>query len=232
MASVNTVNSPLSGEWEISAFEGSLRSRGMSIRYTVRVCDTGDQLVDHDDEDEDDISAYIDQIDPGPRGFRPRHRAALAQLCRRLSNSSSQSLNATSQSEEGERSLSEPTVASEGDIPKDVLQEVDRVGTEPGETAGGRRKRQAEAEVEESNRISTNTRKFSTAEAAYSEEMDEILSENHIQPEHERLRADVLEEANSTSLSLALALDYDDYSHEVPSHPPIQLHLLRSARAQ
>ncbi|XP_029021145.1 coagulation factor VIII [Betta splendens] len=212
----------LLGEWEISAFDGSLRSRGMSIQYSVRVCDTGDQLVDRDDGLEDDISDYIDQINLGPRGFRPQDRAVLAQLCKRLNNSSSRSLNASSQREEWGRSEgggANSSRGSEGEIPKDVLQEVDRDGTEAGDTAGGRGRRQAESpqketrdELEESNAITLNTRKSSTVEPAYSKEMDDILSENHI--ELERLTAAKLEDANATGLSLELDLDYDDYSPE------------------
>lgn len=82
------------GEWEISAFDGSLKSRGMSIQYTVRSCDHGDNdLVDHE-RDADDISDYIDQLELGPRGIRPQNNTVLVRVCKRpLAPNDTQSLN-------------------------------------------------------------------------------------------------------------------------------------------
>ncbi|KAK0138572.1 Coagulation factor VIII [Merluccius polli] len=60
----------LTGEWEISAFDSNLKSRGMSVRYTVKPCDTNPQMEDQDDRLDD----YIDDLDnvlaAGPRAAR------------------------------------------------------------------------------------------------------------------------------------------------------------------
>lgn len=170
------INSSLclfSGEWEISAFDGSLKSRGMSIHYTVRPCDNGDlPLVDRD---EDDISDYIDQLDLRPRGTRPQNRTMLVRVCKKLlTNNNTQSVNIFGQnvtddktegtgaerqsgcqlkivtltSQEGE----EPTMMSEGTIPPDILEEIEmgeertvsHNGTEDGGERGVRQRREAE----------------------------------------------------------------------------------------
>jgi len=60
------------GEWEISAFDGNLKSRGMSVRYTVKPCDTN-PLVD----EEDDLTAFIDNVmSMGPRAAGPHNLTA------------------------------------------------------------------------------------------------------------------------------------------------------------
>ncbi|XP_070770025.1 coagulation factor VIII [Enoplosus armatus] len=155
----------LMGEWEISAFDGSLKSRGMSIHYTVRPCDNGDlPLVDRDGY-EDDISDYIDQIDLQPRGRRPQNRTIL--VCKKaLANNNTQSVNTSSQNVTNDKTeggpsgcqLKKVTVTSleEGEpnmvpeIPLDILEEIEKEeewmvsqnGTE--EERGGRQRRQAE----------------------------------------------------------------------------------------
>lgn len=87
----------LSGEWEISAFDGSLKSRGMSIQYTVRQCDNGDlPLVDRD-SDEDDISDYLDNLDLLPRGRRPKNPAALVRICKKPLTNNTLSVNSSRQ---------------------------------------------------------------------------------------------------------------------------------------
>lgn len=129
-----------SGEWEISAFDGSLKSRGMSIYYSVRPCDNGDlPLVSHD-RDEDDISDYIDQI--LPRGTRPQNRTAMVRVCKKaLTNNNTQSANIANQNatdEKGDERQSgcelkkviltsqggEPTLMPEERIPEDILEKI------------------------------------------------------------------------------------------------------------
>ncbi|KAJ3587510.1 hypothetical protein NHX12_011107 [Muraenolepis orangiensis] len=62
----------LIGEWEISAFDGNLKSRGMSVRYTVKPCDNNPLA-----ESEDDLlTDYIDNLSVGPRALRPRNPPA------------------------------------------------------------------------------------------------------------------------------------------------------------
>lgn len=131
-----------SGEWEISAFDGSLKSRGMSIYYSVRSCDNGDlPLVSHD-RDEDDISDYIDQIDLMPRGARPQNHTVMVRVCEKaLTHNNTQSLNTANQNvtdERGDERQSgckmkkvtltsqggEPTLMSEERIPEDILEKI------------------------------------------------------------------------------------------------------------
>ncbi|KAK5925006.1 hypothetical protein CgunFtcFv8_017569 [Champsocephalus gunnari] len=73
-----SMETELMGEWEISAYDGRLKNRGMSISYSVRHSDDGD-LVDRVGL-EDDISDYIDEIDLQPRGRRPENRTMLAKI--------------------------------------------------------------------------------------------------------------------------------------------------------
>ncbi|XP_035505076.1 coagulation factor VIII [Scophthalmus maximus] len=157
----------LTGEWEISAFDGNLKSRGMSIRYTVRPCDNGDfPLVDRD-EDGDDISDYIDEIDLRPRGRRPQNHTVLVQVCKKnntqAGNSTGKNATLITTAEGQERCQLKrvrvtslggeiPGKMSEGEIPQEILEEIERDGewtvnqngTEPGEKRVGRQRRQAE----------------------------------------------------------------------------------------
>ncbi|XP_042275527.1 coagulation factor VIII [Thunnus maccoyii] len=132
----------LIGEWEISAFDGSLKSRGMSIHYTVRPCNNGD-LVDHDG-DEDDFF-YIDQINP--RSSRPQNGTVMVRVCKKPLANDTQSAVTTGQNitVDGDLAceLKKVTRVTEGGIPQDILEELER-GTEHGGEGGNRRRRQAE----------------------------------------------------------------------------------------
>lgn len=162
----------LTGEWEISAFDGSLKNQGMSIHYTVRPCDSGNDIVDHDNDDDDDISDFIDSLYQ-PRGRRPQNRREMVQECNTtLTNNNTESVNISVQnvtddttdrphakfqsgcelknvtSQEGE----DPNAVLEGEIPQDILEEIEldgewaasQNGTEPEKLRGGRRRREAE----------------------------------------------------------------------------------------
>ncbi|XP_023263153.1 coagulation factor VIII-like [Seriola lalandi dorsalis] len=157
----------LTGEWEISAFDGSLKSRGMSIHYTVRPCDNGDlPLVDRD-RDEDDITDYIDQIDLLPRGRRSQNNTVLVRVCKKPpAINNTQSGNFTNDKTEGTGAAEgqicqlkrvsvtggDPNRVSEGEIPQDILEKIEidgeltvtQNGTEPVENHGSRQRRQAE----------------------------------------------------------------------------------------
>ncbi|XP_039872300.1 coagulation factor VIII isoform X1 [Simochromis diagramma] len=138
----------LIGEWEISAFDSSLKNRGMSIRYTVRPCGNGDR--------DDDLSDYIDKIDFLPRGLRPENHTVLVRVCKKArAQNSTQSLNTTAQTEgTGPRcrlrkvniaSLKGGKAPSESEIPLDVLKELDRDGeraASENQTEHGERQRQ------------------------------------------------------------------------------------------
>ncbi|KAM4621997.1 coagulation factor VIII [Polymixia lowei] len=136
----------LTGEWEISAFDGSLKSRGMSIRYTVRPCDNGDLLFDKE-EDDYGLSDYLDQMLPmAPRSRRPQNHTVVVRLCKKPSPSHNatqtgnttdnnvtnevtvaaeggslcEERNVTMTSSEGDNA----NMVSEGEIPQDILEEL------------------------------------------------------------------------------------------------------------
>ncbi|XP_029298113.1 LOW QUALITY PROTEIN: coagulation factor VIII [Cottoperca gobio] len=162
----------LMGEWEISAYDGSLKSRGMSIRYSVRHSVDGDR-VDRD-EIEEDIFDYIDPIDLQPRGRRTENRTVLVRVCKKpLANNNTQWENTSSQNVTNNTTEchlkkvivsslggENPGRVSEGGIPQDILEEIERDGewtvsqngTEAG--GGGRQRRQAEGNSTDVDNIS------------------------------------------------------------------------------
>ncbi|XP_071255402.1 coagulation factor VIII-like isoform X1 [Salvelinus alpinus] len=80
-----TMETELIGEWEISAFDSSLKSRGMSARYSVLSCNI-ELLVDNEDLEyglEDVLPDYVDQFFK-PRSLRPRlqNRTVAVRVCR------------------------------------------------------------------------------------------------------------------------------------------------------
>ncbi|CAG09735.1 unnamed protein product, partial [Tetraodon nigroviridis] len=149
------------GEWEISAFDSSLKSRGMSIQYTVLTCEK-DLLVDRE-IDEDDISDYLDALDLSPRGMRPRSGRVLLRVCKKIPvSNSTQLVNASAVNATDDRRcyLKEVTFTRLGKedvnttsgekIPEDILEELEidgEVTKAPGESGGEgavRQRRQAE----------------------------------------------------------------------------------------
>ncbi|KAM8847820.1 coagulation factor VIII isoform 1-T1 [Synchiropus picturatus] len=113
----------LMGEWEISAFDGSLRNQGMSVYYVVRTCNKRENpMVDDDDDIEEDISDYMDLIDQQPRGFKPQKLKMMMELCRKVWDYQ----NATTGSGKERRpNAGNQTTVSEGLIPLDVLEELE-----------------------------------------------------------------------------------------------------------
>uniref|UniRef100_A0A671W8Q5 Coagulation factor VIII-like n=1 Tax=Sparus aurata TaxID=8175 RepID=A0A671W8Q5_SPAAU len=154
-----SMESEVIGEWEISAFDGSLKSRGMSIIYTVLPCDNGDlPLVDRDEMDED-LSQYIDKL--VPRGRRPQNRTASVRECKRplVGNNTGNISGQNVTDDNTERTPAEEQSRCkdigdglEGGIPEDVLEELlkdgdwmdSQNGTEAGGQGGVRQRRQAE----------------------------------------------------------------------------------------
>ncbi|XP_034037066.1 coagulation factor VIII isoform X2 [Thalassophryne amazonica] len=146
-----SMETELAGEWEISAFDGSLKSRGMSIHYTVRPCDTGDlPLVDVED-DEDDILDYIDQIVLQPRASRPQNHTVMVRVCKTRHYNRTQSINTTDDQVSNDISVgtgpaeeesacemrnvtvtslqrSKANMVSVEEIPQDVLEELEKDG--------------------------------------------------------------------------------------------------------
>ncbi|XP_038555621.1 coagulation factor VIII isoform X3 [Micropterus salmoides] len=281
----------LTGEWEISAFDGSLKSRGMSISYSVRPCDVGDlPLVDHDG-DQEDIFDYLDQIDLQPRGRRLQNHTVLVKVCKKqVTNNNTQSVKTSGQNvtndktegtgAEGESGCKIKKVkvtsleGGGGEIPLDVLEKIERGGewtvsqngTEPGGERSGRQRRQAEGnwtDVDISSGASEDrgtgieireetmeNRNHTGAEGKAEERSEmssvnngtegelnerneillkgnpqldkkvstvEVIDQNHIQSEPERLTVELLELEYNNTTGTDLSLEYDDYSQEVNS---------------
>ncbi|XP_061642909.1 coagulation factor VIII isoform X1 [Phyllopteryx taeniolatus] len=126
----------LPGEWEISAFDGSLKSRGMSIRYSVCPCDYGDTFVDQD-EDIDDISDCVALL---PKGRRPQKTKNMVWVCKNYTASQNDTGGNIEWTVKGDQmcQMKNMTVVSsdegnttsvpEGGIPLDVLKELERNG--------------------------------------------------------------------------------------------------------
>lgn len=76
------------GEWEISAFDPTLKAQGMSVRYSVFNCERERPLVDNDDYD--DLEEHINEQFPIPRSFRKRNRTVTIQICQKVSSNTSQ----------------------------------------------------------------------------------------------------------------------------------------------
>nr|XP_046181148.1 coagulation factor VIII-like [Oncorhynchus gorbuscha] len=81
-----TMESQLIGEWEISAFDSRLKSRGMSARYSVLSCNI-ELLVDNEDVEyglEDVLPDYVDHFFK-PRSLhpQPQNRTVAIRVCRK-----------------------------------------------------------------------------------------------------------------------------------------------------
>uniref|UniRef100_H3DHA1 Coagulation factor VIII, procoagulant component n=1 Tax=Tetraodon nigroviridis TaxID=99883 RepID=H3DHA1_TETNG len=161
------------GEWEISAFDSSLKSRGMSIQYTVLTCEK-DLLVDRE-IDEDDISDYLDALDLSPRGMRPR--------------SGKEDVNTTSGEKipedileeleiDGERRQAEDTRTRSGEEDREEGMEIQKqtLGNETN-TTFTTEKNGTKEELEEGNEISLSgtparSKENSTSKMIITEDMD------------------------------------------------------------
>ncbi|XP_061691425.1 coagulation factor VIII [Syngnathoides biaculeatus] len=153
-----TMEMDLPGEWEISAFDGNLKSRGMSIHYSVCPCDYGDMFVDQD-EDIDDISDCVNLL---PKGRRPQKTTHMVWVCKNFTSSQNDTGGNTGWTVKGEQicQMKNMTVVSSeggnassvpvGGIPLDVLKELEKNGewildlNETVNERSGRERRQAE----------------------------------------------------------------------------------------
>ncbi|KAK2829114.1 hypothetical protein Q7C36_017104 [Tachysurus vachellii] len=84
MGDTVTTEMETEGEWEIGAFDPTLKAQGMSVRYSVFNCEQELPLVDTDDYD--DLEDHF----PIPRGFRKRNRTVAIQICQKVSGNTSQ----------------------------------------------------------------------------------------------------------------------------------------------
>ncbi|KAI5097674.1 coagulation factor VIII [Silurus meridionalis] len=76
------------GEWEIGAFDPTLKAKGMSVRYSVFNCERELPLVDTGDYE--DLEDQIDKHFQIARGFRRRNRTVTIQVCQKVSRNTSQ----------------------------------------------------------------------------------------------------------------------------------------------
>uniref|UniRef100_A0A672J286 Coagulation factor VIII, procoagulant component n=1 Tax=Salarias fasciatus TaxID=181472 RepID=A0A672J286_SALFA len=162
----------LIGEWEISAFDSSLKNRGMSIRYTVRPCNSGElPLVDHDENE--DLSDYLDGPEFQARGFGPQNGTVLVKVCKKVLGGNvtrpvnSSGLNVTEEQTEVcqlKRVVVPSVNASDEGIPLDILEEL--------ETDREQRAPQNQSEAEEHNSV----RQRRHAEGNWTEEDEDVSS--------------------------------------------------------
>uniref|UniRef100_A0A673WGJ0 Coagulation factor VIII-like n=1 Tax=Salmo trutta TaxID=8032 RepID=A0A673WGJ0_SALTR len=163
-----TMETELIGEWEISAFDSSLKSRGMSARYSVLSCNI-ELLVDNEDLEyglEDVLPDYVDQFFK-PRSLRPRlqNRTVAVRICRKQpslnQNTTTPKTGNYTDNEVRYVTVSsadeEDNLLSQGGIPTDVLKQLEKDGewkaseTQEGgglggEQGGKRQTRQARVE--------------------------------------------------------------------------------------
>lgn len=134
----------------------------MSIRYTVLPCNNGELSLVDDDVDED-ISDYYDQIFLQPRGVRPQNGTVLVRVCKKPIANETRGQNVTMDKTEGVSSACElrrVPVASlkkikpplDAGIPNDVLEKIEKdgkwtVAENLAELGGSRRRRQAEGDA-------------------------------------------------------------------------------------
>ncbi|KAF5893336.1 coagulation factor VIII-like, partial [Clarias magur] len=128
------------GEWEIGAFDPTLKAQGMSVRYSVFNCEQELPLVDTDDYE--DLADHLDKHFPIPRGFKKKkNRTMTIQVCQTVSSNTSQTEEQNSIRGPLEK-ISEKTtlvcrrklvpvdkaedldVLSQGGIPQDILDQL------------------------------------------------------------------------------------------------------------
>lgn len=165
----------------------------MSIRYTVLPCNSGELSLVDDDVDED-ISDYYDQIFLQPRGVRPQNGTVLVRVCKKPVANETRGQNVTVDRTEGVSSACElrrVPVASlkkikpqDAGIPNDVLEKIEKEGkwtaTENlAELGGSRRRRQAEGNQTEGDSHSgiLNEEIVSKDAAEHVENMTETAAE-------------------------------------------------------
>ncbi|KAI2657139.1 Coagulation factor VIII [Labeo rohita] len=139
------------GEWEVSAFDPSLKQRGMSVRYTVVNCERVLPVVDNEDY-EDEFIEFIEQNFPSPRGTMKKNRTIAVRVCRNRTgmDSATEQVNMISDNERQNRTRvceiryipvkreNDVDALSQGGIPQDILDQLDR---EMGGNSLERRKR-------------------------------------------------------------------------------------------
>uniref|UniRef100_A0A673K9R1 Coagulation factor VIII-like n=1 Tax=Sinocyclocheilus rhinocerous TaxID=307959 RepID=A0A673K9R1_9TELE len=126
------------GEWEVSAFDPSLKQRGMSVRYTVVNCERVLPMVDSEDYD-DEFIEFIERNFPIPRGTMEKNRTIAIRVCRNrtMTDSAIGRVNTSSDNERQSRTRvceiryipvkweKDLDALSQGGIPQDILDQLD-----------------------------------------------------------------------------------------------------------
>uniref|UniRef100_A0A671LEM3 Coagulation factor VIII-like n=1 Tax=Sinocyclocheilus anshuiensis TaxID=1608454 RepID=A0A671LEM3_9TELE len=126
------------GEWEVSAFDPSLKQQGMSVRYTVVNCERVLPMMDSEDYD-DEFIEFIEQNFPIPRGTMEKNRTIAIRVCRNrtVTDSAIGRVNTSSDNERQSRTRvceiryipvkreKHLDALSQGGIPQDILDQLD-----------------------------------------------------------------------------------------------------------
>uniref|UniRef100_A0A6Q2XRP7 F5/8 type C domain-containing protein n=1 Tax=Esox lucius TaxID=8010 RepID=A0A6Q2XRP7_ESOLU len=176
-----TMETEIIGDWEISAFDHSLKSHGLSVHYSVTSCSM-DLLVDNDDLNygQDDILPDYGNQYFNPRSFhpQPQKRTIAVRVCRKQPglNQNTTAPNTGNGTDNEVRyvpvssSEEEGNLLSQGGIPTEVLEQLEKsgewkisetleVGQMGGQLRGRRKGRQAGSkggENGESNQLVEN----------------------------------------------------------------------------
>ncbi|KAM9740952.1 coagulation factor VIII [Menidia menidia] len=206
----------LLGEWEISAFDSSLKNRGMTIHYTVRPCNNGDLPVVDQDFDED-ISDYFDELNFQPRGLRPKNGTVLVKVCKKPSVRNPNDQNVTVDKAEGSgatcqlrrvpaMSLERTKPSTDGGIPDDILEKIAREEewaqnqTYLDKNRGSRQRRQADGNWTDGDASFRLMGEEGTTIEIVAEDVDNVTdTDSEVKTEERR---DMLTETNGTTIEL------------------------------
>uniref|UniRef100_A0A8C7IAM4 Coagulation factor VIII, procoagulant component n=1 Tax=Oncorhynchus kisutch TaxID=8019 RepID=A0A8C7IAM4_ONCKI len=240
-----TMESQLIGEWEISAFDSRLKSRGMSARYSVLSCNI-ELLVDNEDVEyglEDVLPDYVDHFFK-PRSLhpQPQNRTVPVRVCRKQPGDHGSDNNVTFKAGD-QRSIcevryvtvssadEEANLLSQGGIPTDVLEQLEKDGEwkasenqEGGDLGGeqggnGRQRRQAGLEGGENGE---RNKLVENSEEEVEEQKVEVLDQLKVE---EQKAGDVHPLSNNTHTELdtplldLLDLNFSNVSNDNETAP-------------
>uniref|UniRef100_A0A9J8AAU2 Coagulation factor VIII, procoagulant component n=1 Tax=Cyprinus carpio carpio TaxID=630221 RepID=A0A9J8AAU2_CYPCA len=213
------------GEWEVSAFDPSLKQRGMSVRYTVVNCERVLPVVDNEDYDE--LNEFFEQNFPMPRGTKEKNHTIAVRVCRNrtVTDSATGRENMSSDTERQNRTHvceiryipvkreKDLDALSQGGIPQDILDQLD------GEMGGNSLERQKRSHHESEphrrrpNVIDPTVLSNTTENKALTGEHQNMNIK--FQPDLESVLEPVSNSSdNQTYGRRSLASDYDDYGDE------------------
>ncbi|KAL0176435.1 hypothetical protein M9458_028765, partial [Cirrhinus mrigala] len=198
------------GEWEVSAFDPSLKQRGMSVRYTVVNCERVLPVVDNEDY-EDEFIELIEQNFPSPRGIMKKNRTIAVRVCRNRAGTDSANgqVNMISDNERQNRTRvceiryipvkleNDLDALSQGGIPQDILDQLD--GEMGGNSLERRKRSLHDSEIEpttENKELTGEHQNFNVANI----QLDEEELKTH--PTNELFRKFLFKDKNMSSNQL------------------------------